>query len=205
MPQPSDLPIGGRRFHHNPTHILPLFKIPFPDDIASYPYEFLDQMTLPSWYFESESVYFDVFCDRDFKLQRFKIVIEPDLTVASLDIINMSETISNDVIKFLIPHYSTYKACDGYRVCEDALVYFWNTPSPTRIMMPSAGPANTGLILTSTPFTNVVTGTDTRWTGRIDSLCPASGRLVYHDCTDGRTGDEGNSFSMIRIVVVDLF
>ena len=160
-------------------------------------------MTYSSWYFESESVYFDVlYYTPDFILQRFKIIIEPDLTVASLEIINISETISDDEFKSSITNYATYRVCDGYRVCEDALVYFWTRN--TRSTLPD-GPTNTGLILTSTPFTNIVTSTGTRWIGRIDSLCPASGRLVYHDCTDSPRGDETNFFSVIRIVVVDLF
>ena len=85
----------------------------------------------------------------------------------------------------------SYLVCDKYRICEDALVYFWNLCFDMEF-------PNSGLILTSSadsaPFTNVVT----QWNGYIESLCPTSGRFVY--CTND---DDGDLFN--RIVVVDLF
>ena len=118
------------------------------------------------------------------ELQRFKIIIKPDLSDVSLHAINMPESIPDDFI------FSPYEICEEYRICEDALVFFWNNLETWGMY--------TGL--TSAPFTNFFA----RWTwnvmGRCDleSLCPASGRFV---CLDG--GDE-SSFCR-RIVVFDLF
>jgi hypothetical protein len=143
-------------------------------------------MTVSSWYFQSwESLYFDVLYT-DSKIQRFKIIIKPDLSDASLHIINMSETISDDLMKSL----EIYGVCEGYRICEDALVYFWYNRTKTVTWGAYAG-------LTSAPFTNLIR----RWNGYIHSICPTSGRFVY--CTDDRDGD--GSFIGSRMVVVDLF
>ena len=179
MPQPSDLP--DHFLDINPTLIAPLFEIPFPDGIVRHTREILDWMTVSSWYFGSESVYFDILYT-DSKIRRFKIIIKPDLSDASFHVINMSKIISDDLNKSL-------GACRHYdgRICEDALVYFWNNRFGTEVLY-------TGLILTSAPFTNIVT----RWDERINSLCPTSGRFVY--VTDD---DDGNFVR--RIVVVDLF
>jgi hypothetical protein len=158
-PQPSDL----RHFlDNNSTHIAPLLKIPLPDGIVRDT-PILTWLTLSSWYFASwESVYFDIIYT-DSTLQRFKIIIKPDLGDVSLQFLNRSEIISNDLMKSL----ELYMICDGYMICDDALVYFWNDRKGWGAF---AG-------LTSAPFTNVVT----RWNGLIDSLCPTSGRYVY--CT----------------------
>ena len=136
-------------------------------------------MTVSSWYLGSESVYFDIFYT-DSKLQRFKIVIKPDLSDASLHLINMSEIISYDLMKSLKAH----RVCEEYRICEDALVLFWNNYNNYNKT------SGTYAGLTSAPFTNVVTRRD----GYLHSLCPASGRFVY--CIY-----EG----IMKIVVADLF
>ena len=91
---------------------------------------------------------------------------------------------------YIRPDWVTYT----YRICEDALVYFW---TDRKKWAAYAG-------LTSAPFTNVVArwnfstsapfiSSATGWDDYVVSLCPTSGRLVY--CIDG--GD--------RIAVVDLF
>ena len=144
-------------------------------------------MSLSSWYFGSESIYFDIFYT-DSKLQRFKIIIKPDLSDASLHITNMSEIMLDDLTEWS----ESYRVCEGYRICEDALVYFWNYRFESQILY-------TGLILTSAdsaPFTNVVT----QWnaSGGIKSICPTSGRFVY-----STNDNDGNLFR--QIVVVDLF
>ena len=77
-----------------------------------------------------------------------------------------------------------YRICDGYKICEDALVYFWNDRNAWGVYAGSA----------STPFTNIVT----QWDGLIGSLCPTSGRCLY--CYD-----DGDSSLNIKMVVVDLF
>jgi hypothetical protein len=136
-------------------------------------------MTLSSWYFGSwDSVYFDILF-RDSKLQRFKVIVKPDLSDASLQFINTSEITSDDLMKFLEAYRDINH--DGYRICEDALVNLWNNSFTSNFVNMSG--AYTGL--TSAPFTNIVT----RWDGEVDSLCPTSGRFVY--CTDSDDGDGG--------------
>ena len=183
-PQQSDLHF----IDNNSTHIPPSFKIPLPDDILRHSHEILGLMTVSSWYFgsgSSESVYFDFFYTS--KIQKFKIIIKPDLSYASLHVINrISELISDDLITSL-GRYSTCKD----QICEDALVYLRNIPSRKTL----GGYA--GLILTSAPSFNVVM----QWNGSVESICPASGRFVYWPrCRDGE-----RTFSRSRIVVIDLF
>ena len=82
--------------------------------------------------------------------------------------------------------------CEGYRICEDALVCFWNNHGTWG--------AYTGL--TSAPFTNVVT----RWDGFSDSLCPASGRFVYYKFIESDVDDVDHDVDLHkRIDVADLF
>ena len=114
----------------------------------------------------------------DSQLQRFKLIVKPDLSDTSIQVINRSIIISN-VLKATLERYNA--ACDTYMICEDALVYFCNY---AKTWLAYAG-------LTSAPFNNIVT----QWNGRIDSLCSTSGRFVYPDHDDGSK----------RIVVFDLF
>ena len=178
-PQQSDLP----HFLDNISiHAPPLLKIPFPDHIIRDNHKIIGRKTLSSWYFGSgslESIYFDYFYTS--KFQRFKIIIEPDLSDTSLHVLNMSKFISRDIS---IGPFNVF----DYRICDDALVHFWNNGSH------KAWGAFAGL--TSAPFTNAVT----RWNGYFHSLCPTSGRFVYRPY-DG----EGRSSCSNRIVVVDLF
>jgi hypothetical protein len=159
-------------------------------------------MTVCSWYYRSwASLYFDVIYYSDStpswdsgrhlldyiynssKLERFKIIVKPDLSDVSLKVINVPEVVSAGFMRSL----DSNRVSEGYRICEGALVYFWKDRRTWG--------AHTGL--TSAPFTNVVT----QWNGSTDSLCPASGRFVY--CTDNRDDDE--DFITERLVVVDLF
>jgi hypothetical protein len=179
-PQSSDL---HHFLNNNSTHIPPLLKIPFPDGfVRGIPIH--SWLTVSSWYFGSwESVYFDILYT-DSILQRFKIIVEPDLSEVSLHFINIFEItgISNELVT------SSYgnrdRICRGYMICDDALVYFWNGRK--------MGRAYTGL--TTAPLTNFVT----RYNGQIESICPTSGRFVYR--TDDRDHDNRR-----KIGVVDLF
>jgi hypothetical protein len=168
-PQPSDFP--GNIRDDNPTLIPPLFKIPFPDGIAGY----TRWKTLSSWYlgFSGETVYFDMISSQ---IRRFKIIIKPDLSDASLHVINIPGTISFDESSEVYGNY------EGYRICEDALVYSWNN-------------RKTWGTCTSAPFTKVFT----RWDGQVNSsgFCPTSGRFV------GWARD-GNKMEW-KTVVFDLF
>jgi hypothetical protein len=112
--------------------------------------------------------------------QRFKIIIKPDLNDASLHVINMPETISDELKE------APFNMREGYRVCDDALVYSWYNRAKWQW--------GTYTGLTSAPFTKVFR----RWDGEVKSLCPASGRYV---CRDG-VGRNGTSK---LVVVVDLF
>jgi hypothetical protein len=165
--------------NQNSTHLPPLLKIPFPDGIVR-DIPILGWMVVNPWYHGSRaSTYFDILYG-DLILQRFKLIIEPDLSHGSLQLINMSEFSSTDDI------FKLYRVC-GYRICEDTLVYFWNDTS--KVWRAYVGS-------TSAPFkfSNVVT----QWNGHIDSICPASGRYVYR--TYDGDGNIGRS-----IFVVDLF
>lgn len=189
-PQSSHLPNHFLDDNSNP--IPPLFQIRYPD---SSRYEILGWMTVSSWYFGScESAYFDMLHTNS-KLKRFKIVIKPDLSDASLRVIN-TYNIANDLMDSL----SFIRFCGGYKICEDALVYFWYNGHKT-------GGEYAGS--TFVPLTKNVTrwkfglvhsaisatfaNDDTRWDGHINSLCPTSGKSVY-------STDDGKG-----IVVVDLF
>ena len=138
-------------------------------------------MTLSSWYFGSESVYFDILYT-DSKLQRFKIIIKPDLSGGSFHVLKMTDVISDDLTETLDIFGP---CCEGYQICEDALVFFWNNRNSKTW--------GTYAALTSAPFTNVVARC--QWTGNFDCLSSTSGRFVY--CIY----DRGNN----RMAVVDLF
>jgi hypothetical protein len=114
------------------------------------------------------------------EIQKFKIIIKPDLVDVSLLAINMPEVISDNDSIFSMSGC----VCVDNRICDDALVYFWNG---SRTWGTYTG-------LTSAPFTKVFR----RWDGEVESLCPASGRYV---CRDG-VGRNGTSK---LVVVVDLF
>ena len=102
-------------FDHNPTHIPPLFKIPFPDGIDLYS-ERIQWNTMSSWYFgSSQPLYFDILC-QDSKLHRFQILLEPDLSTASLLLINTSEC---------TPYDFNSVTFQDHRICEDTLVSCW--------------------------------------------------------------------------------
>ena len=165
--------------NHNSTHLPPLLKIPFPDGILR-DIPIAGWMAVNSWYFGSPaSAYFDILY-WDLILQRFKLIIEPDLNDGSLHFINESKFNFNSGDLFKL-----YRVC-GYRICEDALVYFWNDSKTWGVY--------TGLRSAPFTFTNIIT----QWNGYIDSICPASGRYVYR--TYDGDGNIGRS-----IVVVDLF
>ena len=98
-------------FDDNPTFIPPpLFIITFPDEI-SFRSDLIGWNTISSWYFGS--LYFDMLC-QDFKLHRFQIILEPDLSTASLHLIYAHT-----------PHGFGHVSFEDYRICEDTLVSCW--------------------------------------------------------------------------------
>ena len=101
---------------HNPVHIRPIFTIPFPDGIILHS-KLISWKTISSWYFgSSQTLYFESIFDalcRDRKLHRFQIMLKPDLSAASLQVINASEVTPYDFYR---------KFFQSYRICEDTLV-----------------------------------------------------------------------------------
>ena len=171
-PQPPDFS------DHNPTHVpSPLFTIPFPDGIGLYPPHIRWKM-ISSWYFgSSHPIYFDTLCPGS-KLNRFQIVLKPDLSTPSLHVINTSE---------LTPHDFDYVFFQDYRICEDTLVSCWsyhNERDPSR----SQYGVYTGL--TSARFADVISHggpaakmlfPDIGCRYLSHCSCPASGRFVLLD------------------------
>ena len=158
----------------NPTHLPPLFRIPFPDNVLNC--RILAWKTTSSWYFGSrESISFDVSC-RNSELEldtfEFKLIVKPDLSDASLHAINTSG------LSLRISQFVSF--IRSYRICEDTLVSYWGGSSYWGV--------HTGSIFA------IIPGYDIAGQIRGISLCPVSGRCAYftynHDC-DG-------------IVVVDL-
>ena len=106
LPQPPDFS------DDNPTHIPPLFTIPFPDGIVLHP-ELAGWKTISSWYFgSSQPLYFDMRCPNRI-LRRLQIMLESDLSTASLQVINASE---------VTPYNFNHISLQSYRICEDTLV-----------------------------------------------------------------------------------
>ena len=105
---------------------------------------------------------------QDSKLHRFEILLKPDLSTASLHVINNSE---------LTPHDFNYVYFEDYRVCEDTLVSCWKYRDQCGVY--------TGL--TSARFANATSNGDPPAKMLLLSdveceytphLCPASGRFV---------------------------
>ena len=188
LPQQPDL-------HHfldnNSTHIPPLFKIPLPGDNLRHNREILGRMALSPWYLGSgflESVYFNFFFTFS-RIQKCKLIIKPDLNDANIHLINISGSISDDIVTCLA-QLAQFNDCK-HKICEDALVYLLNTPSRSSRIKGGY----TELILTSAPSSNIFM----LWNGPVESLCPTSGRFVYWP----HRRDEDSSSSGIGIV--DLF
>ena len=162
-------------FDHNPTHVpSPLFTIPFPDGTGLYPPHIRWNM-ISSWYFgSSHPIYFDTLCAGS-KLNRFQIILEPDLSTAYLHVINTSE---------LTPHDFDYVSFQDYRICEDTLVSCWAYYDEARQYHSGV---YTGL--TSARFSDVIShgGPAAKMSlpdiGRryLHVSCPASGRFVLLD------------------------
>jgi hypothetical protein len=156
-------------FDDNPTRIPPLFVIPFPDGIVLHS-ELIQWKMISSWYFCSSHLYFDILC-QDRKLHRFQIMLKPDLSTASLQVINTE----------LPPYDFKYASFQSYRICEDALVscliYFGDHKY-------QCGVYTTGL--TSARFSNVISHGHPAAKMLLPDIgleyglvsCPASGRFV---------------------------
>jgi len=179
LPQPPNF------FDHIPTHIPPVFTIPFPDRIKLHS-ELIRWNMISSWYFgSSQPLYFDTFC-QDFKLYRFKILLEPDLSAASLHVINAFGR---------GPYDFGGAVFQDYRICEDTLGCCW---SETYYGWDQADEYKYGLytgLTSSTRFANDISHRRPQAAAKmllipdteVDydlSWCPASGRSV---CLDHRS------------------
>jgi hypothetical protein len=180
---PPLLPHSSDYFlNDNPAHLPPLFRIPFPDDFVCL--DNVDWMTLSSWYSGyRESIYFGI-AHSNSKFDRFKLVVKPDLSDASLHVINFSE----------LPLYNFQNRSfqNSYRICEDTFVSFWRSYSNIHKCGVYTG-------LTSAYFLDDMGANHSLFGHGHCPLCPASGRFVYFT-TNGKIG----SGITIGIVVVDL-
>ena len=173
MPEPPD------SFNHNLIRIPPLFRIAFPEGIIHHA-ELIGWQTTSSWYFvSSHPLYFDILCRgrRNSKRHRFRIIIEPDLSDASLQLINASE---------LSPPGVDKRVYQRYNICEDTLVSCWydyTNPSQYGAYIGLTLPRFAHLISHDSPSVIVpLTATRPEYDrSHARSLCPASGRFVYLD------------------------
>ena len=173
-PQPPDF------FDHHPTHIPPLFIIPLPVEIDNFP-DFIGWNTISSWYFgSSQPLYCDMLC-LDSTIHRFQIMIEPDLSTASLHVINASE---------ITPHDLCNTDFSRYMICDDTLVSCFKYSNFSRRQYDQIGLytglttnariAN-GIISHGGPAANMLLP----HIGGYDLFpCPASGRFVRVDSDD---------------------
>jgi hypothetical protein len=159
---------------HNPTRISPLFTIPLPDGIVSRP-ELIRWKTISSWYFGSpHPLYFDMLC-QDSRLHRFQVMLKPDLSTASLHVINIYE---------LSPHDFNYVTFEDYRICEDTLVSCWIFDDD--LLRPYHWQCGVYTGLTSARFANIISQGGPAAKMLLPDVghnyrpfsCPASGRFV---------------------------
>ena len=163
---------------HNPTHhdmSPPLFTIPFPESVHSP--EHLNWNTVSSWYFgSSQPLYFDMYC-RDYKFHRFQIMLKPDLSTASLQVINTCEQTPHDFYDVRFRYY---------RICEDTLVSCWDCEVSDKrgVYTGSTSARSANVISDGRPAAKVLLPDYfglTRY--GILRCCPVSGRLVVMDET----------------------
>ncbi|KAF8800465.1 hypothetical protein BYT27DRAFT_6832561 [Phlegmacium glaucopus] len=143
---------------------------------------------MSSWYFgSSQPLYFDMVHPRHPELQRFKIIIKPDLSDATLHFINTLQLTPRDFERVATPSTSN--------ICEDTLVSF---PDQCGIYTGSISLSHTTNTISQGDSYVVSMLLPVDGCGSSHSLCPASGRFVhldwYYDYYPGRTS---------RIVVVD--
>ena len=115
---------------------------------------------------------------RDSKLHRFKLIVKPDLSDASLHVIHTSE---------LTPHNFDHVSFESYRIFEDTLVSCWIDDCPD-----DPDPYQCGIYtgLTSARFANVISQGGPAAKMLLPVMgshhyrlfsCPASGRFVLLD------------------------
>ena len=138
-----------------PTYVPPLFRFPFPDGIERF--SSANWNVISSWYFGSCDIYFDTPCANS-KYHRFKVVVKPDLSDASLYYIDTFEFPHRDNALLWQPRFS-----QAYRTCEDSPVPCW-LGSGLKCGRLTSTTLSPGLI-SNFPL--------------VGSLCPASGRFAF--------------------------
>ena len=161
--------------HNHPTLLPPLFRIPFPSELVPTTGLFFwkSMYNCIGWYSgPSQPLYFNILC-RDSRLLDFEIVIEPDLSDASLHLINASQPSQNTLPQ-------------PYRICEDTFVSCGNmtyqNKGTVHIRSMSSSPTNDispdGHVFLELGGTDSVLDLGPFGIGS-NSLCPASGKFVY--------------------------
>ena len=117
----------------------------------------------------SHPLYFNRLC-QDSKLHRFQIILKPDLSTASLRIVNTTE---------LTPRDFNEMRFQDYRICEDSLVSSW-IYSYLRSENYKCGVYMTPPLANGIPHSVPAT----KMLLTILSLCPASGRIVSPDSSN---------------------
>ena len=176
LPQPPDF------FDDNPTHIPPLFTIPFPSPdgiVLHHKLELFRWKTTSSWYFgSSQPLYFDMLC-HDSMLYTFKLIVKPDLSDASLRVINTSGPTP----------YNVFDRCfESYRICEDNLVSWWidcyldgNRCLVCTGLLSAA--ARFAIVSRGGPISRMLLTDFVQYTYNLFP-CPATGRFVYLDSSN---------------------
>ncbi|KAF8801190.1 hypothetical protein BYT27DRAFT_7342089 [Phlegmacium glaucopus] len=161
--------------HENLARLPPLIRLKFPDGLALHP-EPPTWITMSSWYFgSSQPLYFDMVHAGHLRLQRFKLIIKPDLSDATLHFINTLQLNAHDSEDMGTPSTSN--------ICDDILVCFWDTFNQYGVYTGSIISHPTNTISHRDPSVlSMLLPLD--GCGHSHSLCPASGRLVHLDWGD---------------------
>jgi len=112
LPQPPDFQRPSP-FDGDTTLIAPLFTIPYPDDIDL---RLVRWKTMSSWYLGSSNPLHLDALHRDCALHRFQLILNPNLTSASLRLKNSSILSPED--------YPNVTQCD-YTICENSAISVW--------------------------------------------------------------------------------
>ncbi|KAF8802299.1 hypothetical protein BYT27DRAFT_7197407 [Phlegmacium glaucopus] len=159
----------------NIPRLQPLIRLKFPDGLARHP-EPPIWRRMSRWYSgSSQPLYFDMVHERHLELQRFKIIIKPDLSDATLHFIDTLQLTPRDSERLATPSTSN--------ICEDTMVSFWDTSDDCGIYTGSILSHPTNTVSHRDPYAvSILLPVDGR--GHSHSLCPASGRFVHLDYDD---------------------
>ena len=160
---------------HGDMMLPPFITIPIPYDVALHP-ENSEWDTISPWYFgTSLPLYFDMLPRDDSRIHRVKFMLnlKPDLSTASLHLINTSETMND---------FDDDETFENYRICEDTVVSGWSYLNycQTGLYMQSTSARFVNVISHSGLTANIMSSPDIE-RDYLLYLCPASGRFVLLD------------------------